>query len=108
MNGKQAKRLRRLAATLKLDPKTSYQPVGPEVYVEAKKAHGREYTAGIKRRPLALGPCQRRVYQEAKLLYSGKVPMETGPAEEINPMDGQRAFRDRMVDSIKKQGNDAV
>lgn len=108
MNGRIAKRLRRAARGLKLNPATTYQPVGPEIYVEAKKDHGREYTAGIKRRPLAAGPCERRAYLEAKKLYKGQVPLEQGPAEAINPEDYVRKFRDRMIDSIREQHPDAV
>jgi len=81
--------------------------VGPEQYVEAKQAHGRSYTAGIKRRPWALGPCFRRAYQEAKLIYAGKVEPIEGDAT-LDPLEYERQFKDRMVDSIKKQGSDAV
>lgn len=107
MNGKKARALRAIARSLKLNPQTSYQPVGPEQHVEAKKDHGREYTAGIKRRPFAVGPCFRRAYQEAKAIYKGKVEPIIGQ-ETVNPHEEVRAFRDRMVDSIKRQGEGPV
>jgi len=108
MNGKTAKKLRRIARELALTPADSYQPVGPEIYVEAKVDHGRSYTAGIKRRPLALGACERRAYLEAKAIYKGQVAPVVGKPQKINPEEYERAYRDRMVDSIGKQNTDAV
>lgn len=102
MNGKMAKRLRKIARGLKLPEANSYASVGPEVYVEARNDNKRSYTAGIKRRPLALNACERRAYKEAKCLYKG---IDTASAESTYSvtLQQQRSFADRMVDSIKQQ-----
>lgn len=72
MNGKQAKRLRKIARELKLDPETKYAPVGEIRHREAYKDHRREYSGGIMRRPFAMTACERRAYIEAKAIYNGR------------------------------------
>ncbi len=94
------KRLRKIARELNLDPKNSYAPVGPEVHVEARNDHGRQYSAGIKRRPLALKACERRAYLEAKAIYKGGV-VEAGVAAQVLPE--RKPFHIRHVDSMKYQ-----
>jgi hypothetical protein len=77
VNGKVAKRLRRLARELKLDPETKYAPFGelqhlPErVYVDRASGETRTLPAGVLRRPFAMIACERRAYQEAKAIYRG-------------------------------------
>jgi hypothetical protein len=72
VNGRTAKKLRRLARELKLNPQTEYAPVGEIRHAEARRDHkGRSYSAGIVRRPFAMTACERRAYQEAKELYRG-------------------------------------
>ncbi len=41
-------------------------------------------------------------------MYKGQVVVEEAAAQQIDPLDYERKFRDRMVDSINKQGNDAT
>ena len=97
MNGKQARRLRKVAAALKLDPNTGYAFAGP-----TRDANGRPV-----RRPIVMGPCRRRAQQEAKKLYLGYVHSPEGmltPAE----LDAIRKstvapFHERHVDSMKIQ-----
>jgi hypothetical protein len=101
VNGKKAKALRRIARELKLPDEKTYQPVGPIRHREAIQDHGRSYTAGIVRRPFALGACERRAYLEAKALYRG-AGIDIGQIEPI-PQAPQRQFKDQVVDSIKQQ-----
>jgi hypothetical protein len=103
INGKKSKALRRIVRALKLDPENKYQPVGPLRRREAIKDHGRTYTAGIVLRPFALGPCERRAYQEAKALYLGS-GVDVGQIESV-PMQQEpaRQFKDAVIDSIKTQ-----
>ncbi len=98
MNGKVAKRLRRIARELKLDPENKYAPVGEIRHAEARRDHkGRAYTAGIVRRPFALQACERRAYLEAKAIYKGE---NTAVAEVVTP---GVSFESRMRASIDKQ-----
>ena len=75
MNGRTAKKLRRLARALKLDPETKYAPVGeirhlPERrYVDKFTGEEKVLPGGVLRRPFAMIACERRAYQEAKLIY---------------------------------------
>jgi len=75
MNGRIAKRLRKVARELKLDPKTDYAPVGelqhlPERrYVDKFTGEQKVLPGGVLRRPFAMKACERRAYQEAKAIY---------------------------------------
>jgi len=75
MRGKIAKRLRRIARELKLDPRTDYAPVGelqrlPErKYVDKFTGEHKTLPGGVLRRPFAMKACERRAYQEAKAIY---------------------------------------
>jgi hypothetical protein len=75
MRGKVAKKLRRIARELKLDPKTDYAPVGelqhlPErKYVDKFTGEQKTLPGGVLRRPFAMKACERRAYQEAKAIY---------------------------------------
>ena len=60
VNGKQAKRLRKIARELELNANRAYAPVGP--------LRRNQFGAPI-RRPFALTECERRAYQEAKAIY---------------------------------------
>jgi hypothetical protein len=52
------------------------------------------------RRPFALTACERRAYQEAKALFKG-APVEKGTEGlKIAPV---RAFKHRIIDSLRKQ-----
>jgi len=106
VNGKKARALRRIARELNLDPEVKCQPVGPIRHREAIADHGRTFSAGIVPRPFALGPCERRAYKEAKALYKG-ADVDTGPAPIgpviLEPSTASRAFKDQVVDSLKKQ-----
>jgi len=106
VNQKKAKALRRIARGLKLPTENKYEPVGEIRHREAIKAHGRSYSAGIVRRPFALGPCERRAYQEAKALYRGGERVE-GPAEQIAHEEA-RPFKDQVYDSINVQPSEPV
>jgi hypothetical protein len=110
VNSKKAKALRRIARGLKLPTENKYEPVGPLRRREAIKDHGRSYTAGIVRRPFALGPCERRAYKEAKALY--KTPNSTldlSNVERIDmPQEEARPFKDQVYDSINVQPSEPV
>ena len=97
VNGKVAKRLRRIARGLKLNPESKLQPVGIERTYEKD---GKTYAI---RRPLALGPCFRRAYQEAKKLYLGQVRAQTGHEDLDELRVAERQFRHRVIDSTKAQ-----
>ena len=55
----------------------------------------------------ALSLCARRAYQEAKAIYMGGKQAIAGTVD-LNPREGLREFRHRMVDSLKKQGEGPV
>jgi hypothetical protein len=94
MNGKQSKRLRRLAAELKLDPRTKYSRVAQDSNT------------------IAVGPCLRRAYQEAKALYNGAGVDAAGRPVTIAEANntraelqalGERSFRKSVHASLKIQ-----
>ena len=100
MNGRTAKKLRKIARGLKLPPVSAYQPTGPDT----------EWSGGQlvrRRQPLALKACFRRAYLEAKALYKGAVA-EGGPVDLTEEQRGVRPFRHLMVDSIKRQDQGPV
>ncbi len=100
MRGKTAKRLRRIALQLKLNPVSSYEPTGPSTMWKGGEL--------VKRRqPLALKACWRRAYLEAKALYKGAIA-EAGTVDLTGEREGIRPFKDRMVDSIHRQGEGPV
>ena len=100
MNGRTAKKLRKIARGLKLPPVSAYQPTGPDT----------EWSGGQlvrRRQPLALKACFRRAYLEAKALYKGAFA-EAGKVDLTKEREGVRAFHLRHVDSIKRQGEGPV
>ena len=99
MNGRIAKKLRKIALGLKLPPVTSYELSGTPSFC-------RDGTQ--KRRPLALKACWRRAYLEAKALYKGQVVAEAGVVDLAMEREGIRPFHMRHVDSIKRQGEGPV
>lgn len=112
MNGKVAKKLRRIARELHLDPENKYAPVGEIVHRPAIKDHGRSYTAGIVPRPFALQVCERRAYLEAKAIYKNSCqpiaeeqrrPHDTGTKVMILPPDPVAPFKARLHSSIAEQ-----
>lgn len=112
MNGKVAKKLRRITRELKLGPENKYAFVGEIRHREAIKDHGRSYTAGIVPRPLALQVCERRAYQEAKAIYKNSCqpiaeeqrgPYDTGTKVMILPPDPVAPFKVRLHSSIAEQ-----
>lgn len=112
MRGKQAKRLRKIARTLELNPASSYAPMGPlrrlpeRVYVDRQSGETKVLPGGVLRRPFALKACERKAYIEAKNLYKNPPPREVLEAPEpqgVPLTEPQREFKDRMVDSIKQQ-----
>lgn len=106
MNGKTARRLRKIAAGIELPPSTSYTPGGPlrrrASRTEIDPLTGvREVVPGAPiPRPMVLEECWRRAYREAKKIYKGLPPSALLPQGE----NKEAPFRVRMVDSIKKQG----
>lgn len=111
MNGKTAKRLRRIARELHLNPTTTYAPMGPlrrgpeKVIVRDGKI---ETIPGMPiRRPYATGECERRAIQEAKKIYKRQDP-------EATEMPGQEFLREeipfhlRHVNSMKRQPDGPV
>ena len=101
MRGKTAKRLRKIALSLKLNPVSSYEPTGAF-------QHWKGGELVRRRQPLALKACWRRAYLEAKALYKGQVVAEAGVVDLAMEREGIRPFRHRMVDSIKRQGTGPV
>ena len=87
INGKQARRLRAIARTLKLPPPSTYD---------------KQHTGAV-----ALKACFRRAYLEAKALYKGAF-VEEGRVDLSTEQAGVRPFRHLMVDSIKRQGEGPV
>jgi hypothetical protein len=111
VNGKQSKRLRKIARTLGLNPANSYAPMGvlrrlPErTYVDRRSGETKVLPGGVLRRPFALKACERKAYQEAKALYKGADPGDAplaGPVI-LHPTEESRSFADRAVDSMKQQ-----
>lgn len=109
MNGRTAKRLRRLVRELKLDPETKYAPVGvlrrlPErTYVDRASGDTKVLPAGVLRRPFALAACERRAYQEAKALYKG-IDTTSSESQTFAALpDPVRPFKHVVVDSMKLQ-----
>jgi len=95
MNGRVAKRLRRIAAELHLNPENTYAPFGP-----LRRHPDRTITRDGKieviegrpiPRPFALGECWRRAYQEAKKLYKGQALAGAGD------MPGQAFLREQVT-----------
>lgn len=119
MNGKKSRALRRLARTLKLAPENKYEAVGAlrhrkDLFVADPNSPGgtRTLRGGLIRRPFALGACERRAYQEAKKLYTGKAEGELAPGGlegGLEPVDlapereTAAPFKDRMIHSMHKQ-----
>lgn len=119
MNGKTARRLRKIARELKLDPETQYAPHGPlrrlpeRSYVDRSTGIERTIPGGVLRRPFAMIECERRAYKEAKSIYSDsclrsaptpterrerqeqRLPHDTGP--------NSTPFHVRAVDSMRAQ-----
>ena len=107
MNGKQAKKLRKIARTLKLPVSRLYEPMGAlrrlpaRFYKDRETGEERVIPGGVLRRPFALKACERRSYQEAKAIYKGgEFDLGAAPELEIAP---ERPFRDTVIDSIKVQ-----
>lgn len=115
MNGKTAKRLRRIARELELPAENSYAPFGelrrlPErTYVDRRDGKTKTIPGGVLRRPFALKACERKAYQEAKNLYINRVEFEPATPNTRIVSGGvaleppERLFKDRVVDSIKTQ-----
>lgn len=73
-------------------------------YVAQRDGETKVLPGGVLRRPFALKACERKAYLEAKKLYTGRVEAELSPEPADLPLtEPQREFRDRMVDSIKRQ-----
>lgn len=108
MNGRTAKKLRRLARQLKLDPENKYAPVGqlvhlPErTYVDRASGEKRTLPGGVLRRPFALQVCERRAYHEAKAIYKGGV-VEKEVAESLYTVQYSPSFKDQLIGSVKAQ-----
>ena len=104
MNGKTAKRLRKIARELQLNPETGYAPGG-----KLRRRPGYRDELGLWQegapivRPAVLKECFRRAYREAKKIFKGLPPSILLPeGTEVAP------FHVRMVDSIKRQGTGNV
>jgi hypothetical protein len=98
VRGKTAKRLRKIARELKLNPATSYVPGGRlRRHGDYRDAEGVLQRGAPIRRPAALVECFRRAYKEAKKLYKG-LPPSTCVPEGTN---AESPFHIRVVDSMK-------
>jgi hypothetical protein len=75
MNAKLAKKLRKIARGLGLDPKTTYGPVGQQRYVEVGEDKKRFDLPSA----MSMRPCVRRAYKEAKKIYKGLPPTALEP-----------------------------
>jgi hypothetical protein len=74
MNGKLAKKLRKIARGIELDAKTSYAPSAPVGVRRCEKLGSLP--------PFVMVKCARRAYKEAKKIYLGK------PLTMLEPKDG--------------------
>jgi hypothetical protein len=98
MNGRAAKKLRRIARSLGLDPETRYTPGGP-----LRRRAGYRDEAGVWQegapmpRPAILTSCERRAYREAKKIYLNK-PISMLMPEEVK----EKAYQAQVVDSMRQ------
>jgi hypothetical protein len=101
MNGKTARRLRRIAASLELPKETAYAPGG-----ELRRKPSYRDEEGILQpgppipRPIVLRECARRAYREAKKIFKGR-PISICVPETKD----ETSFQVRVVDSMKKYAN---
>lgn len=74
MNDKVARRLRKIARGLELEPVTSYKPSKPisPGYFWGLQHNGRVCEANGTLPPYVMVECTRRAYKEAKKVYLGK------------------------------------
>lgn len=105
MRGKTAKRLRKIARALELNPNTTYAPGGklrhgPAIRVDDPETGPRMVAGPPIRRPAVLQECERRAYQEAKKIYRGAPPTALEPEGDNKPAP----FNVRMIEAVKKQG----
>lgn len=68
MNGKSAKRLRKIAKALELNPETKYGVIGKQHYIE--KPDGEKFFLPQTK---AMDVCQRKAYKVAKQTYKTPV-----------------------------------
>lgn len=104
MRGKTARRLRRIARSLELNPTTTYAPGGklrrmPGQLVDDPVEGPRMVAGALIRRPGVLQECTRRAIQEAKKIYKGEPPSAL-QVESNKPAP----FHVRMIEAVKKQG----
>lgn len=107
MNGKIAKRLRRIARELSLNPTTTYAPMGPLRRRADKAVMDEEGKIQVIPgqpipRPFALGECFRRAYREAKKIYKGQDREATSMPGQVF-LRKQVPFHLRHVNSMKAQ-----
>jgi hypothetical protein len=109
MNGRVAKKLRRIARQLNLNPVASYVPGGrlrrrPDRWDSNEKGERVLIQGAPIQRPGVLVECFRRAYREAKKIYKGQPPSvcvpESGGQEEA-------PFHARVVTSMQKYYNNA-
>lgn len=97
-----AKKLRKIAASLALNPETGYLPAGK---LRRKRPYLDEDVV-LQRgppipRPFVLRECFRRAYREAKKIYKGK------PLSSLVPeAEEQKAFASKVVDSVRQYAQD--
>lgn len=98
MRGVTAKRLRKIARGLKLEPKTSYLPGGP---LRRRPDIRTELTGEIIPgppipRPFVMVSCLRKAMKEAKKIYKGL------PATALEPKENKDSSRGAMAQSISR------
>lgn len=97
MRGTVARRLRKIAAELRLNPQTSYAPGG-------KLRRRPSYRGAPIPRPGVLTECFRRAYREAKKIYKGLPPSTCVP--EVTDAR-ESPFHVRVVKSMNEYYNAA-
>jgi hypothetical protein len=99
MNGRVAKRLRKIAKELRLNPQTAYAPGGKlRRRPSYRDAEGLLQQGAPIPRPGTLVECFRRAYREAKKIYKGLPPSTCVP----ETTEQETPFHVKVVDSMTK------
>lgn len=101
MNGRVSRRLRKIAADLRLTPQTSYAPGGK---LRRRPSEGWLQQGAPVPRPAVLTECFRRAYREAKKIYKGLPPSTCVP--EVTDAR-ESPFHVRVVKSMNEYYNAA-
>ena len=98
MNGKLAKKLRKIARTLELPETVEYAPGGPlrRRASSINPLTGEQIPGAPIPRPRVMVPSVRRAAKEAKKIYTGK------PISALAPVGAPKKFADQLRGTIGK------